>query len=316
MDETLNASLEHPSTKLKNETPFLSSIKWLISGGFGGACAVLVGHPFGVFSSVFMLNLDFLDIVKVRLQIAKKGFYTGSLDVAKKILSQNGFFGLYQGLIPPLLGTVPIISVTFCGYDFFKFLIRKVSGVSSELTIQHIVYAGFLSAIPATFVTAPFERVKIILQIQGQHEKNRFNGVFDVLRHLYKTDGIKSLFRGGCLTFARDGPGSAIYFGVYEATKRYMMPDDSKLSIGTTIMAGGLSGVAMWSIMFPIDTIKSTIQGSDNISFRSACTTLYRQGGIFRFFPGFVPAILRSFPANSASFLGVEVVHKILDSLF
>lgn len=72
----------------------------------------------------------------------------------------------------------------------------------------------------------------------------------------------------------------------------------------------------MWSIMFPIDTIKSTIQGSDNISFRSACTTLYRQGGIFRFFPGFVPAILRSFPANSASFLGVEVVHKILDSLF
>lgn len=178
MDETLNASLEHPSTKLKNETPFLSSIKWLISGGFGGACAVLVGHPF--------------DIVKVRLQIAKKGFYTGSLDVAKKILSQNGFFGLYQGLIPPLLGTVPIISVTFCGYDFFKFLIRKVSGVSSELTIQHIVYAGFLSAIPATFVTAPFERVKIILQIQGQHEKNRFNGVFDVLRHLYKTDGIKS----------------------------------------------------------------------------------------------------------------------------
>lgn len=50
---------------------------------------------------------------------------------------------------------------------------------------------------------------------------------------------ILLVFRGGCLTFARDGPGSAIYFGVYEATKRYMMPDDSKLSIGTTIMAGG-----------------------------------------------------------------------------
>ncbi|KAG5519575.1 hypothetical protein PMAC_001730 [Pneumocystis sp. 'macacae'] len=302
MDKTASASPEHLDIGLKNETPFLSSIKWLISGGFGGACAVLVGHPF--------------DIVKVRLQIAKKGFYTGSLDVVKKILLQNGFFGLYQGLIPPLLGTVPIISVTFCGYDFFKFLIRKVSGVSSELTIQHVVYAGFLSAIPATLVTAPFERVKIILQIQGQNEKNRYNGVFDVLKHLYKTNGIKSLFRGGCLTFARDGPGSAIYFGVYEATKRYMMPQDSnKLSIGTTIMAG-LSGVAMWSIMFPIDTIKSTIQGSDNINLRSACIALYRQGGILRFFPGFGPAILRSFPANSASFLGVEIVHKILDSLF
>ncbi|KAG5440496.1 hypothetical protein PCK2_000430 [Pneumocystis canis] len=122
---------------------------------------------------------------------------------------------------------------------------------------------------------------------------------------------------GGYLTLIRDGPGSAIYFGVYEAMKQYMTPHNSdKLSIGTTAVAGGLAGIAMWSIVFPIDTIKSAIQGSDKANFKSVCTTLYRQGGISRFFPGFGPAILRSFPANSASFLGVEVVHKLLDNLF
>ncbi|KAG4302472.1 hypothetical protein PCANB_001316 [Pneumocystis canis] len=303
MNKSSDVSIEHSSIRLKDESPLLSSIKWLIAGGFGGACAVLVGHPF--------------DLVKVHLQIAKRGFYTGPFDVVKKVLSQDGFFGLYRGLVPPLLGTIPIISITFCCYDFFKFLIRRFSGVSSELTIQHIVLAGFLSTIPATLVTAPLERVKIILQIQEQYGKNRFNGIFGVLKHLYKTDGIKSVFRGGYLTLARDGPGSAIYFGVYEATKRYMTPPSSdKLSIGTTVMAGGLAGIAMWSVVFPIDTIKSAIQGSDKVNFKLVCTTLYRQRGILCFFPGFGPAILRSFPANSASFLGVEVVHKILDNLF
>ncbi|EMR09390.1 hypothetical protein PNEG_02336 [Pneumocystis murina B123] len=224
------------------------------------------------------------------------------------------FQGLYQGFIPPLLGTVPIIAVTFCGYDFGKFLMKKNSG-ASDLEIRHIMFAGFFSAFPATFVTAPFERVKIILQIQGQNEKNKFNGICHVLKHLYKTDGIKSVFRGGYMTLARDAPGSAVYFGVYETTKRYMMEDNSELSLGTTIIAGGLAGIAMWSAIFPIDTVKSAIQGSDKISVKSICTTLYRQG-ISRFFPGFGTAMLRSFPANSATFLGVEVTYKILDKLF
>lgn len=154
------------------------------------------------------------------------------------LLYNMTFQGLYQGFIPPLLGTVPIIAVTFCGYDFGKFLMNKVSG-ASDLEIRHIMFAGFFSAFPATFVTAPFERVKIILQIQGQNEKNKFNGICHVLKHLYKTDGIKSVFRGGYMTLARDAPGTAIYFGVYEATKRYMMEDNSELSLGTTIIAGG-----------------------------------------------------------------------------
>lgn len=303
MSDSLEGTIEYSNYQINDNSPILSSIKWLIAGGFGGASAVLVGHPF--------------DLVKVRLQTGKKGLCTGSFDVFKDILKKRGFFGLYQGFIPPLLGTVPIIAVTFCGYDFGKFLVKKISGVSSDLSIHHIMFAGVFSAFPATFVTTPFERVKIILQIQGQHKENRFNGVGDVLKHLYKTGGIKSVFKGGYATLARDAPGSAIYFGVYEAMKRYMIPDNSeKLSLGTTIVAGGFAGIATWSIVFPMDTIKSYIQGSDKTNVKSLFTTLYRQGGISRLYPGFGTAMLRSFPANSATFLGVELAYKILDKLF
>jgi solute carrier family 25 carnitine/acylcarnitine transporter 20/29 len=68
-------------------------------GGFGGICAVLIGHPF--------------DLVKVRLQTAEKGVYTGALDVAKKSLARDGFKGLYRGVTAPLVGVTPMFAVSF-----------------------------------------------------------------------------------------------------------------------------------------------------------------------------------------------------------
>lgn len=71
----------------------------MILGGFGGICAVLVGHPF--------------DLIKVRLQTAEKGVYTGALDVAKKSLARDGFKGLYRGVSAPLIGVTPMFAVSF-----------------------------------------------------------------------------------------------------------------------------------------------------------------------------------------------------------
>jgi len=68
-------------------------------GGFGGICAVLVGHPF--------------DLVKVRLQTAEKGVYTGAMDVVRKSLARDGFKGLYRGVTAPLLGVTPMFAVSF-----------------------------------------------------------------------------------------------------------------------------------------------------------------------------------------------------------
>jgi solute carrier family 25 (mitochondrial carnitine/acylcarnitine transporter), member 20/29 len=54
----------------------LAQIRSLIAGGVGGICAVVVGHPF--------------DLVKVRLQTADKGVYTGAIDVVKRAMAREG----------------------------------------------------------------------------------------------------------------------------------------------------------------------------------------------------------------------------------
>jgi solute carrier family 25 (mitochondrial carnitine/acylcarnitine transporter), member 20/29 len=47
-------------------------------------------------------------------------------------------------------------------------------------------------------------------QVQGQGGSGtKYKGVLDVVKHLYKEGGIRSIYRGTGATLARDGPGSA-----------------------------------------------------------------------------------------------------------
>lgn len=72
-----------------------SSLRDFAAGGVGGVCAVLVGHPF--------------DLVKVRLQTAEKGVYSGAMDVVRKTVAREGAVrGLYAGVSAPLVGVTPM----------------------------------------------------------------------------------------------------------------------------------------------------------------------------------------------------------------
>lgn len=220
--------------------------------------------------------------------------------------------------------------MSFWGYDLGKGIVRSLSTVhDNQLSIAQVSAAGFFSAIPMTAITAPFERVKVLLQIQGQKalapgEKPKYAGGVDVVRQLYKEGGVRSVFRGSAATLARDGPGSAAYFAAYEYIKRGLTPVDpatgkasGQLSLPAVTMAGAAAGVAMWIPVFPVDTVKSrlqTMEGKPTVG--GVVGGLYRAGGFKAFFPGFAPAIARAVPANAATFLGVELAHQALNKAF
>jgi solute carrier family 25 carnitine/acylcarnitine transporter 20/29 len=72
-----------------------AGLRSLAAGGFGGVCAVLVGHPF--------------DLMKVRLQTAEKGVYTGAVDCLRRSIARDGLRrGLYAGVSAPLVGVTPM----------------------------------------------------------------------------------------------------------------------------------------------------------------------------------------------------------------
>ena len=62
------------------------------------------------------------------------------------------------------------------------------------MTLPQYAAAGFFSAIPMTAITAPFERIKIVLQIQGQSQtgQKQYSGGFDALKGIYREGGLRS----------------------------------------------------------------------------------------------------------------------------
>jgi solute carrier family 25 carnitine/acylcarnitine transporter 20/29 len=89
-----------------------AGLRSLAAGGFGGICAVIVGHPF--------------DLVKVRLQTAERGVYSSAIDVVRKSVARDGLGkGLYAGVSAPLVGVTPM-----CMYSL-KFPFHHEADVAS-----------------------------------------------------------------------------------------------------------------------------------------------------------------------------------------
>lgn len=142
----------------------------------------------------------------------------------------------------------------------------------------------------------------------------------DVARHVLRTEGgVRGLFKGLVPTLAREVPGNAAMFGVYEALKQYMAggPDTSKLGRGSLIMAGGLAGASFWIFVYPVDVVKSVVQVDDykNPKYSGSMNAFNRilaTEGVKGLFKGFSPAMARSVPANAACFLAFEVARSAL----
>ncbi|XP_043801182.1 congested-like trachea protein isoform X1 [Apis laboriosa] len=282
-----------------------SLIKYFLSGGFGGICTVIVGHP--------------LDTIKVRLQTmpipGPNGvlLYNGTIDCAKKTIAKEGIRGLYKGMGAPLCGVAPIFAISFYGFGLGKQLVQRNN---EELTPFQLFYAGAFSGIFTTIIMAPGERIKCLLQTQ-QGIKSKYSGPIDCMKQLYKEGGIKSIYKGTCATLLRDVPASGMYFMTYECLKKWMSSEEGKLGILQTIMAGGFAGITNWIVGMPPDVLKSRLQSAPDSTFKNGIRDVFiilmKEEGPKALYKGCVPVMLRAFPANAACFLGFEIAMNFLN---
>jgi len=136
----------------------ISPVKDFLSGGFGGICTVVTGHP--------------LDTIKVRLQTmpvpgpGESPMYKGTFDCAKKTIEKEGARGLYKGMAAPITGVAPIFAISFLGFSLGKKLVIATRGSKEKLNKIELFAAGAFSGIFTTSIMAPGERIKTLLQVQ------------------------------------------------------------------------------------------------------------------------------------------------------
>lgn len=287
-----------------------SPSKYFLSGGFGGVCTVLAGHP--------------MDTIKVRLQTmplpqaGQVALYGGTWDCFRKTIQKEGFRGLYKGMSAPLTGVAPIFAISFWGFGLGKKLIK--SNEDQVLTKPELFAAGAFSGIFTTSIMAPGERIKCLLQVQQSGTAPpKYAGMVDCAKQLYAEGGIRSIYKGSFATILRDMPASGMYFMTYEWVKEIFVPENAsnQYKMMITIFAGGCAGIANWLVGMPADVLKSRLQtapeGTYPNGMRDVFKQLMKQEGPLALYKGVTPVMIRAFPANAACFLGFELAIKFLN---
>lgn len=271
----------------------------LLAGTAGGFAQLCVGHPF--------------DTTKVKLQ---RGYGGGAsaITVARRVMAREGVAGLYAGVTAPLPFVLALTAALFATNSGIRSLLADGRS-EDELSLNEIVVAGAGAGAAVSFIAGPMELVKCRMQARPDH----YASAIDCTRRVYAAGGVRAFGIGLGATLAREIPGTAIYFGVYEACIRAFRNRRraSTNTMSEQMIAGGLAGVAFWGPCYPVDYLK-TLQQTDSIKKPKyhgladlARTTLREQGprGLFR---GIGPAIARSFPACAVTFVVYERIKESL----
>ncbi len=159
--------------------------------------------------------------------------------------------------------------------------------------------------------------IKCNQQINFQGKTKKENRIIKKTQHIYRKTGIFGFYRGFFTAANRDVFSTGLYFLTYYGIKnwykdKYKKKFNSKLKLIT----GGFTGLLIWIVQYPFDTIKTIIQTSNlkdkPLSQFLVMKHLYYQGGIRELYRGATPSLLLSVSFTSLTFLFFEISKSIL----
>lgn len=181
------------------------------------ACAGAAG---GV---VVSLILTPADLVKCRMQVQNTlpvadRIYKNSVQCLLAIYKKRGVRGLFRGHV-----AMTLREAIGCGWYFvtFQFLIRsflKEGESFHEVSPLVHLFAGGCAGVAFWSSTYPIDAVKTKQQtMKADYMRLNFR---QSCRRLYRTEGLRGMFRGYGVTAVRAFPGNAVLIAVYEQVNR------------------------------------------------------------------------------------------------
>ncbi|XP_065696909.1 electrogenic aspartate/glutamate antiporter SLC25A12, mitochondrial [Patagioenas fasciata] len=257
-----------------------------------------------------------IDLVKTRMQnqrstgsVVGELMYKNSFDCFKKVLRFEGFFGLYRGLLPQLIGVAPEKAIKLTVNDFVRDKFTKKDG---SIPLPAEVLAGGCAGASQVIFTNPLEIVKIRLQVAGEITTGPRVSALSVIKDL----GLLGLYKGAKACFLRDIPFSAIYFPVYAHSKLMLADENGHVGGLNLLAAGAIAGVPAASLVTPADVIKTRLQ----VAARAGQTTysgvidcfgkILREEGPSAFWKGAGARVFRSSPQFGVTLVTYELLQR------
>ncbi|KAI9806015.1 MAG: mitochondrial aspartate-glutamate transporter agc1 [Piccolia ochrophora] len=279
-----------------------------------------LGSVAGAFGAFMVYPID---LVKTRMQNQRsqrvgERLYQNSLDCARKVIRNEGFRGLYSGVLPQLIGVAPEKAIKLTVNDLVRGAYTDKQ--TGRIWWPHEILAGGSAGACQVIFTNPLEIVKIRLQVQGEVAKNVEGVPRRSAMWIVKNLGLMGLYKGASACLLRDVPFSAIYFPTYNHLKQDYFGEgpNTRLGVLQLLTAGAIAGMPAAYLTTPCDVIKTRLQvearkgETKYTSLRHCASTVFREEGFKAFFKGGPARILRSSPQFGFTLAAYEVLQGLL----
>ncbi|CAK9017475.1 Calcium-binding mitochondrial carrier protein SCaMC-2-A (Small calcium-binding mitochondrial carrier protein 2-A) (Solute carrier family 25 member 25-A), partial [Durusdinium trenchii] len=190
-----------------------------------------------------------------------------------------------------------------------------------------IFFAGGFSGIMSRTLTAPLDRIKIMMQagnapnLKGHQASLRWDSSSGKLRGaaraILRDGGLRAFWQGNGANVLKVMPESAVKFLVYDKVKDALgttagcSTRSVSLPVSERLLAGSVAGCVSQLVVYPLDVIKTRLAaapaGAYNGIFDCIQVTVWKEG-IQALYKGLWPALLAIIPASG---IDLAVYHTL-----
>ncbi|PFH55509.1 hypothetical protein XA68_18152 [Ophiocordyceps unilateralis] len=154
---------------------------------------------------------NFADVLNVRMQhdaalpARERRNYRHALDGLVRMVRHEGPAACFRGWLPNSCRAAVMTAGQLATYDVFKRTLIRYTPMADTLTTH--LSASFLAGLAAATATSPIDVIKTRVMSSSQNQ-----GIIRLVGDIYKTDGIRWMFKGWLPSFLRLGPHTICTF--------------------------------------------------------------------------------------------------------
>ncbi|KAJ7597098.1 mitochondrial carrier domain-containing protein [Mycena floridula] len=152
----------------------------------------------------------------------------------------------------------------------------------------------------------------------GVFKTERVNGFFDAVRHVWRAEGIRGLWKGAGTSLVIGVPSATSYMLTYDHLLNVVLPPLLPYPVIVPLTAGILARSSISTIVSPLELIRTNLQStplspSNPHTLRSVLTSIrlsVREKGVLSLWRGLSATLWRDVPFSGIYWAGYEMLKK------
>lgn len=287
-------------------------------GAFTGLVVGIFLQPLEIIKTNLIINPT------QNLKVANAGVISGLYYGTKEIYSMEGLKGFSRGMAPAMLRIIISTSIFFTGINKINHIFTEINEKakkSNKKLFSETSVNFFSSAIARIFsgvLTNPITVVRTRLEVIGF---DKYVNMRHAFKQIYHDEGIRGFGVGALTSAIKDAPFAGIYFVLYVKSKRLL---EERMGINilmvNSLISGMIAGIVATSLTNPFDVIRTRLQygffiKEEEFKYRGMLDgfkKIYRVDGVWGFFKGLAPRLIRKPASNALTFVVYESLHNFI----